>query len=63
MRLQQSACGVDFMVTVPELVWAASAMDIAQSAEALSDGAAATVIVLSVWVELGLVAAGSVVSR
>jgi hypothetical protein len=34
MGRQQSACGVDFMATVlvPELVWAASAMDIAQSA-------------------------------
>ena len=32
MGRQQSACGVDFMVTAPELVWAASAMDIAQSA-------------------------------
>jgi len=32
MARQQSACGVDFMATVPELVWGASAMDIAQSA-------------------------------
>jgi len=32
MGRQQSACGVDFMATVPELAWAASAMDIAQSA-------------------------------
>jgi hypothetical protein len=38
-------------------------MDIAQSAQGVLDGAAAIAIVLSVWVELGLVGAGSVVRQ
>src|SRR5262245_4880455 len=58
---QQSACALDFMVTAPELVWAASATDIEQLALAVSDGPAATAIVQSVWVALGLGDAGSVV--
>jgi hypothetical protein len=57
----QSVCGIVFMATVPELVWAASAMDIAHSVEAVSGGAAVMAIVLLEWAELGLVDAGSVV--